>query len=198
MENKVGQEFDGTINGVASFGFFVELPNTIEGLIPLRYMEDDFYKYDADTMSLHGENTGKIFALGMPVHIKVRDVNIPKRQITFDYLGKAGKTEEPETITAEIVSETVGEPVDLSADTNLPVATAADLPEVVPADLPAVEPDDLPAITEEDLPEVAPEDLPEVVDEEVTVVKEDLPAVKPEDLPAVEETLLPEKEPEKA
>lgn len=87
MKNKVGQEFDGVITGVTNFGFFVALENTIEGLIPLRNMEDDFYQYDAETMTLKGENTQKQFALGMPVHIKVREVNIPKRQVTFDYLG---------------------------------------------------------------------------------------------------------------
>lgn len=200
MENKVGQEFDGTINGVANFGFFVELPNTIEGLIPLRYMEDDFYKYDADTMSLHGENTGKIFALGMPVHIKVRDVNIPKRQITFDYLGTAGKTEEPETITVEIVSETVGNPVEVAeTDNNLPEVIPEDLPAVETEELPTVESENLPATTEEDLPEVVAGNLPEVAAEDLPAVKpEDLPAIQEDDLPAVEETLLPENGPEKA
>ncbi|MBD5424404.1 MAG: ribonuclease R [Allobaculum sp.] len=94
MENKVGEEYDGVITGVTSFGFFVGLDNTIEGLIPLRYMEDDFYNYDAETMTLTGENSQKRFALGMPVHIKVRDVNIPKRQITFDYLGDVPSQDE--------------------------------------------------------------------------------------------------------
>lgn len=61
MENKVGQKFEGIISGVTSFGFFVELDNTIEGLIPLRTMKDDYYIYDADTMSLRGENTGRTF-----------------------------------------------------------------------------------------------------------------------------------------
>lgn len=100
MENKVGEEYDGVITGVTSFGFFVGLDNTIEGLIPLRYMEDDFYNYDAETMTLTGENSQKRFALGMPVHIKVRDVNIPKRQITFDYLGDVASKDE------EIVEQT--------------------------------------------------------------------------------------------
>lgn len=177
MVNKVGQEFDGTITGVASFGFFVELPNTIEGLIPLRYMEDDFYKYDADTMSLHGENTGKVFALGMPVHIKVRDVNIPKRQITFDYLGKAGQAEDPEVITADIVSEMPGPP--------------EDLPAVKVEELPVVETEELPAVVQDELPAAELEELP-------AVETEDLPAVREEELPAVEKTELPEAELEKA
>ncbi|WP_242743401.1 S1 RNA-binding domain-containing protein [Allobaculum sp. Allo2] len=86
MENKVGEVYDGLIVGVTSFGFFVELDNTVEGMVPLRNMIDDFYNYDADTMMLTGENTGKTFTLGMPVRIKVRDVQTAKRQITFDYL----------------------------------------------------------------------------------------------------------------
>lgn len=126
MESKVGQEFDGLISGVTSFGFFVELDNSIEGLIPLRNMDDDFYQYDAQTMTLTGENTKKQFALGMPVHIKVRDVSVPKRQVTFDYLGP----------TAEIKQE------EKPVDTDLPVITVEELPAVEPKQ------DDLPEVIE--------------------------------------------------
>lgn len=84
MENKVGQKFEGIISGVTSFGFFVELDNTIEGLIPLRTMKDDYYIYDADTMSLRGENTGRTFKMGEHVNVVLSDVNVPKRQVTFE------------------------------------------------------------------------------------------------------------------
>lgn len=86
MQNKVGNVYDGVITGVTSFGFFVGLDNTIEGLVPLRNMTDDFYNYDPETMTLTGESNGKNFSLGGKVRIKVSDVDIPKRQITFEYL----------------------------------------------------------------------------------------------------------------
>lgn len=110
MEDKVGREYDGIISGVASFGFFVELDNTIEGMIPLRNMDDDFYRYDADTMMLTGENTGRTFKLGQPVHIKVRDVNVPKRQVTFD-LAPAPELPAPEKAKdfPEVIPDTQSE-----------------------------------------------------------------------------------------
>lgn len=200
MENKVGKEFDGVITGVTSFGFFVELENSIEGLIPLRFMEDDFYKYDADTMSLSGENTGKRFALGMPVHIKVRDVNIPKRQITFDYLGKAVEDlkQEPkeveiiqaasEPVTAEFVEEQSPKEETVIEAETIPAKEAKPAEETkeqtkADADLPAAEPAEsaeLPATEAK-----AEDELPVVEATE----KEELPAVEPaaeDELPAVE------------
>nr|WP_268259462.1 ribonuclease R [Allobaculum mucilyticum] len=168
MSSKVGQEFEGVIVGVTSFGFFVELDNTIEGMIPLRYMEDDFYVYDADTMSLTGQNNGNRFALGMPVRIRVRDVQIPKRQITFDYL---------ETISRDHDDEAEGEEAELpvvvcdfrevtaendTADSN----SDADLPAVeTPAsdELPAVEEqpaDELPATEEQPADELPAKEEP--------------------------------------
>lgn len=117
MENKVGMEYDGVITGVASFGFFVELDNTIEGMIPLRNMEDDFYKYEPDTMMLTGENTGRTFKLGRPVHIKVRDVNVPKRQVTFDLLDapELPAPEKAEDFPAVIEPENQPEPKEEAA-----------------------------------------------------------------------------------
>ncbi|MDO4664368.1 MAG: RNB domain-containing ribonuclease, partial [Erysipelotrichaceae bacterium] len=86
MQNKVGKTFEGVISGVTSFGFFVSLDNTIEGLVPLRKMFDDFYQYDEDTMTLAGESSGKVFRLGMRVQVKVVEASVPKRQITFEYI----------------------------------------------------------------------------------------------------------------
>lgn len=86
MQNKVGQMFEGVISGVTSFGFFVSLDNSIEGLVPLRKMVDDFYQYDEDTMTLTGESTGKVFRLGTRVQVEVVEASVPKRQITFAYI----------------------------------------------------------------------------------------------------------------
>lgn len=137
MSNKVGQEFDAIITGVASFGFFAELDNTIEGMIPLRNMQDDFYRYDADTMTLTGENTGRQFTLGMPIHVRLHDVNVPKRQITFEYLGPAqsGETLEPAVAGDEEIVECESREI----DPDLPSVPEADEPAVVEADLPEKE-----------------------------------------------------------
>lgn len=86
MENKIGQKFIGTIISVMNFGFFVELDNTIEGLVPMHTLMDDYYKYDPETMSLTGENTGKKYQIGDKIEVLCTDVDVPKGQITFGTL----------------------------------------------------------------------------------------------------------------
>lgn len=83
MEKKVGQRYQGTIVGVANFGFFVELDNTVEGLVPCHSLTDDFYKYDEGTMSLEGENNHRKFHMGQKVDVICTDVDVPKGKITF-------------------------------------------------------------------------------------------------------------------
>lgn len=83
MEKKVGKPFEGVIVGVQNFGFFVELDNTVEGLVPCHSLSDDFYKYDADTMTLEGENNHKKFTMGQKVKVLCTDVDVPKGKITF-------------------------------------------------------------------------------------------------------------------
>lgn len=101
MENKVGQVFEGVISGVTSFGFFVELENTIEGLVPMRSMTDDFYQYDEDTMTLTGENSGRTYKLGQTVRVRLSDVNVPKRQITFETAEGVPVTDHAEVKTVQ-------------------------------------------------------------------------------------------------
>lgn len=83
MEKKVGKAFEGVIVGVQNFGFFVELDNTVEGLVPCHSMSDDFYKYDGDTMTLEGENNHRKFTMGQKVKVICTDVDVPKGKITF-------------------------------------------------------------------------------------------------------------------
>ncbi|TGY65375.1 ribonuclease R [Dubosiella muris] len=83
MENKIGQKFLGTIISVMNFGFFVELDNTIEGLVPMHTLMDDYYNYDEDTMSLVGENNGKVFQIGQKINVLCTDVDAAKGQVTF-------------------------------------------------------------------------------------------------------------------
>lgn len=86
MQDKVGKKLEGVISGVTSFGFFVSLDNSIEGLVPLRNMMDDFYQYDEETMTLTGESTNKTFRLGSRVVVEVVEANAAKRQVTFAYI----------------------------------------------------------------------------------------------------------------
>jgi ribonuclease R len=82
MADKVGDEFDGYITGVASFGLFVELvEHFVEGLVHVSSMADDYYRFLDATHSLRGENTRKVYRLGDRVHVQVVRVDDEKRQI---------------------------------------------------------------------------------------------------------------------
>lgn len=86
MEKRIGQVFEGTIVGVMSFGFFVEMDNTVEGLVPVHTLSNDFYDYDEDTMTLKGQTHGKVFQMGMRVRVVCTDVQREKGQVTFSLL----------------------------------------------------------------------------------------------------------------
>ena len=88
MADKVGQEFEGIISSVTNFGMFVELENTIEGLVRLANMADDYYIYDDMTYTIIGERTKKTFRIGDPVRIRVDRVNVDFREIDFELLEK--------------------------------------------------------------------------------------------------------------
>ena len=88
MEDKVGEEFDGVVSSVTSFGMFIELPNTVEGLSRLANMNDDYYIYDEMTYTIIGERTRKTYRIGDPVRIKVDNVNVDLREIDFKILYK--------------------------------------------------------------------------------------------------------------
>lgn len=83
MTYHVGETYDGIINGVASFGFFVEIENTIEGMVRVDYLNDDYYDYEATKYRLIGRRTNKIYALGDKVTIKVHSVELQEREINF-------------------------------------------------------------------------------------------------------------------
>ena len=83
MADRIGEEYDGIISGITSFGIFVELDNTIEGLIPLSYLFDDYYIYDSKKHILIGEVRKKIYRIGDAVKVKVNKVDIAQREIDF-------------------------------------------------------------------------------------------------------------------
>ena len=88
MADKVGQQFDGVVSGVTSFGIFVELENTVEGLIRLANMRDDYYIYNQETYSIIGERSKKTFRIGDSVRIEVDNVNVDFKEIDFKLVAK--------------------------------------------------------------------------------------------------------------
>lgn len=83
MSDKIGQEFTGVISSITDFGFFVELPNTVEGLVRMVDLSDDYYDFDEDTMLLTGRRTGRIFCMGQQVKVRLAKVNGELKQIDF-------------------------------------------------------------------------------------------------------------------
>ena len=83
MEDKVGEMFDAIISGVAGFGLFVTLPNTIEGMISLSHMEDDYYVFDERNMEIIGREFGKIYKLGQSVFVKLINADLDNRRLDF-------------------------------------------------------------------------------------------------------------------
>ncbi|WP_044958378.1 ribonuclease R [Butyrivibrio sp. WCD2001] len=83
MESHIGETFEGVVSGVTGWGMFVELPNTCEGMVPAVTMEDDFYVFDEDNYRLVGERTGKVYALGQTVTVRVHDTDRLAKTIDF-------------------------------------------------------------------------------------------------------------------
>lgn len=87
MMDKIGEQFDGVISGVTNFGLFVELPNTVEGLVHISYMVDDYYYYNERQYALIGELTGNVFRIGDEISVKVIDVDLEERTVNFSIAG---------------------------------------------------------------------------------------------------------------
>lgn len=83
MSDHIGETFTGVISGVTSWGMYVELPNTVEGMIRVSEMQDDYYIYDEERYQMVGEHTKKIYKLGQAVTVEV--VNADKIQRTIDF-----------------------------------------------------------------------------------------------------------------
>ena len=84
MAEHIGEIYGGIISGVTSFGIFVELENTIEGMVHLSSIVDDYYIYNADKHSLVGERKKRIFRIGDNIKIQVARVDIKQREIDFN------------------------------------------------------------------------------------------------------------------
>ena len=84
MERHIGEEFTGVISGISNYGFYVELPNTVEGMVRLANLDGDYYVFDEEHYELVGERTRKKFKLGQTVKIQV--VAVDRYLKTIDFL----------------------------------------------------------------------------------------------------------------
>ena len=84
MQSKVGEEYDGIVSSITSFGMFVELENTVEGLIRFENLGNEYFIYDQDRKLLIGEITNKVYKIGQKVRIRVIEANKDLRRVSFE------------------------------------------------------------------------------------------------------------------
>ena len=120
MKDRIGEIFEGMISSVTGFGAFVELPNTIEGLVHITSFRDDYYIYDEDRLILIGERNKKIYRLGDKLKVLCSKVDILSREIYFEIVedkyileekerAKKIQEEKLENIKRELNSESLKE-----------------------------------------------------------------------------------------
>lgn len=100
MAGKIGEEFEGLITSVTNFGMFVQLPNSVEGLVHISKMDDDYYEFNERGLILIGRRTGRIFRIGEPVKVKLIAANKEGYQIDFE-LAELPEGEKPKKAKRE-------------------------------------------------------------------------------------------------
>lgn len=105
MEDHIGETFEGIISSVTNFGMFVELPNTIEGLIRNEDLVDDYYFYDEINLQLIGKRTGKRFKMSDKVKVEVIRASKSERIIDFKIVGMKSNKKPKKTIVLNRKSE---------------------------------------------------------------------------------------------
>lgn len=84
MADRVGETFDAVVSSVTSFGMFIQLPNTVEGLVHISNLTDDFYSFDEKTLTLTGRTTHKQYKIGMPIKVTMINANVEQHQLDFE------------------------------------------------------------------------------------------------------------------
>lgn len=99
MMDKVGEEFDGIISSVVKFGLFIELPNTVEGLIHINELKQDYFHFIENHLALVGERTGLTFKIGQKVRVKVTKADPDERAVDFELVSaeEVASLERPKT-----------------------------------------------------------------------------------------------------
>ncbi|MEL6590040.1 MAG: ribonuclease R [Bacteroidota bacterium] len=89
LAERLGDHFEGVVSGVIEAGFFVELEeNMCEGFVPVRSMEDDFYRFNADTYSFQGEDSGQVIRLGDRVEVEIASTDLKRRKVDMRFVEK--------------------------------------------------------------------------------------------------------------
>jgi ribonuclease R len=88
MIDRIGNIYEGIISTVTSFGFYVQLPDTVEGMVSIGSIKGDYYTFDADTYSLVGERTKKRYTIGQSVRIRVVAASKETSSIDFEVAEK--------------------------------------------------------------------------------------------------------------
>ena len=86
MQNKIGEEYEGIVSSITSFGMFVELENTVEGLVRFENLGNEYFIYDQEQKILIGEQSNIIYKIGQKVKIKVIEANKDLRRISFEVI----------------------------------------------------------------------------------------------------------------
>ena len=94
MSYHLGEEFEGIISGVTGWGLYVELPNTVEGLVHVNTLRDDYYVFDQETYELRGEMTKKVYKLGDKVRVRVADADKMLKTVDFELVSNVWDDEE--------------------------------------------------------------------------------------------------------
>ena len=94
MSYHLGEEFEGIISGVTGWGLYVELPNTVEGLVHVNTLRDDYYVFDQESYELRGEMTKKVYKLGDKVRVRVADADKMLKTVDFELVSDIRDNEE--------------------------------------------------------------------------------------------------------
>jgi ribonuclease R len=86
MADRIGDEFDAIVSSVTKFGLFIALPNTVEGLVHISEMHDDFYEFLEKQLALVGKKTKRTFRIGQPVRVKLLSVDVDQKEVNFKIL----------------------------------------------------------------------------------------------------------------
>ncbi|MER2155785.1 MAG: ribonuclease R [Solibacillus sp.] len=103
MSDKIGEEFEGIVSSITNFGIFVELENTVEGLVHISNMTDDYYRFEDRHMMMIGERTGRQFRIGDEVKIRVANVVIEESSVDFEIVDMVSSPRPARRQTSKVI-----------------------------------------------------------------------------------------------